>query len=498
MFEGIIEGLMNVFTPLNFATLLIGIILGMFAGATPGVSGTMMVAVMMPFTYKMPPDTAFILLSAIYATSVFSGSITAILFRVPGAPEASATVFDGYEMTKKGLAHEALGWSIFSSFLGGTIGALVLLTLTPPLAEAALLFESPETFSLVILALCAVSALAVANPIKAIIGAFFGLWLSTIGLDPMTGISRFSFGIPFLNAGIDFISVVLGLFAVSEVFRMVQDPLGMMKITGEVKTVLPKLKAIKKVSPIYSLTIPVGLGIGILPGIGATTAAFVSYALASGKWRDKKFGTGIPEGIAAPESANNAAAMGAMIPLFAFGIPGSATTAILLGGLIFHGLRPGPLLFSQFPVFAYTVIFGAIFANISIILISPIFIRYFVKLLQIPKGILGPLILILCIGGTFAVRNNIIDVWILFIFGIIGYILEEYKWPLAPIVMGLVLGELTERNLRRSLLVSGGNPMIFFTRPISGTILAITIILLLIPLLSKIRGKRIPIIEAKE
>ncbi len=271
---------------------------------------------------------------------------------------------------------------------------------------------------------------------------------------------------------------------------MVQGSVTGVLVIGKARTVLPRLKEIVRLLPVYVRSIPIGIGIGILPGVGATTAAFVSYAQAAKFSKEpEKFGTGIPEGIAAPESANNAAAMGAMVPLFALGIPGSATTAIMLGAIILHGLRPGPMLFNTHPQFVYAIMLAAIASNLLIIVVSPIFIRFFARMLRVPIGVIGTLILMLCIVGSFAIRNNIADVWLVFIFGILGYILEKHKYPLAPIMIGVVLGGMFEEELRRALVISGGDPTVFFTRPIAAAFIAATLLLLMAPVFGALRHR---------
>jgi putative tricarboxylic transport membrane protein len=491
MLSNLALGLGNLVIPANFIWLLVGVFVGLAAGATPGISGTMTVAILIPITYGMDSIPAFILLTSVYAVAVYSGSITAVLFRAPGAPEAAATVMDGYAMTKKGEPHRALGYAMFSSFLGGTIGAIVLLLVSPQLAKVALEFGSPEVFSLIAFTMVAVSSINVKNRVKGLIAAFFGLLLATVGLDVITSVPRYTFGISVLQAGFDFIPVILGLFGVSEALRMIQGPTSVGRAVKKVRTVLPRIKEIKEMLPTYLRSIPIGIGIGALPGVGATTASFVTYAIAARVSKEpEKFGTGIPEGICAPESANNAAAMGAMVPLLSLGIPGSATTAVMLGALTLHGLRAGPLLFTHFPEFSYTILISAIVANILIIVVSPIFIRFFARIFQIPTGIIGTGILVLSVVGSFAIRNNIVDIWIVLIFGLLGYVLEKHDFPMAPIVIGLVLGQLGEQELRRSLIISGGDPSIFFVgHPISLTFLAISVGILLIPVFKKLKGK---------
>jgi len=485
-----ILGAGELFTPANIGWLLAGVFIGLIAGATPGISGTMMVAILLPLTFGLGPLTALVLMTAIYATAVFSGSITAILFRTPGAPEAAATVFDGYEMTKQGRPHEALGHAMFASFLGGTFGAIVFLLAAPQLARVALKFGSPEIFALILFTMVAVASIGGANMLKGLLCSFFGLFLATVGMDVITGTYRYTFGVPILAAGVSFIPAILGLFAVSEALRMVQGAVSKTRAIQKVKTVLPRLSMIKRLLPIYLRSGPLGVFIGALPGVGATTASFVSYATAVRFSKEpEKFGTGIPEGIAAPETANNAAAMGAMVPMLSLGIPGSATTAVMLAAIILHGLRPGPFLFIREPGFVGAIMLTAIIANILIIAVSPIFIRFFTRVFRLPIGVLGTVILMLCVVGGFAMRNNIADVWMVFLFGIVGYVLERHKFPLAPVIIGLVLGQLFEQEFRRSLILAHGSPMTFFTRPIATSIIAISLLTLLVPLFRALRRR---------
>lgn len=490
MLGNILLGLTNVATPLNLIMLLGGVLIGLVVGATPGLTGVMAVAILVPLTYGIDPTMAFVLFTAVYAVSVYSGSITAVLFRTPGTSESAATVLDGYEMTKKGKPHEALGHAMFSSFLGGTIGAILLLFIAPQLARVALEFGSPEVFALIAFTMVAVASLGVGNQAKGILCAIFGLFLATIGLDIITGVPRYTFGVPILYAGLQFIPVILGLFAVSEALRTIQGSVTAGRVIEKTKSTLPGIKTIKKLLPTYLQSIPIGVGIGALPGVGATTASFVSYSQAV-RWskHPERFGTGIPEGIAAPESANNAAAMTAMVPLLSLGIPGSATTAVMLGAFLMFGLRPGPLLFSQQPVFVYTIMMAAIIANLLIIAVSPLFIRGFARILQVPTGVLATIILILCVVGSFAIRNNLVDVWMVFLFGFVGYALDKYKYPTAPIAIGLILGQLGEQEFRRSLVLSGGTPMIFVTNPISAVFLGLSILMLLAPVFRILRRR---------
>lgn len=481
MISNILASFINIVQPSNLITLIIGTVLGFFGGATPGISGVMMVVVFLPITYGMQSDIAFLLLTSIYASAVFSGSISAILFRTPGAPEAVCTTLDGYPMAQQGKAGEALGYSVMSSAIGGLIGGIILLFAAPILAEFALRFGSPEYFALAVMGLSVVSSLSGKSISKGLIGAAFGLFLATVGIDSMTGVQRFTFGVPRLMSGIDFIPVLIGLFAVSEVIRKFQEKV--IKVKGDkVKTKFPSFFDMYRIKGTIIKSSLLGTLIGILPGVGATTASMLSYseAVRSSK-TPEKFGTGIPEGIAAPESANNAAANGALVPLIALGIPGSATTAVMLGAFILHGIQPGPLMIKQQPVLVYTIFLGLILVNFFILALSKPFIGVFSKILNVPYSIMGSLIGLLCIIGTYAVRNSLLDVWVMLAFGLLGYFMEKVNFPTAPIVLGIVLGGLAEEELRRSLVISGGDISIFFTRPISLALLILAVLGIITP-----------------
>lgn len=490
MLSNIFAGVINVIQPINLLTLILGTLLGFLGGATPGISGVMMVVVFLPITYGMQATIAFLLLTSIYASSVFSGSISAILFRTPGAPEAVCTTLDGYPMAQKGKVGEALGYSIMSSAIGGLIGGLILLVSAPLLAEVALKFGSPEYFALAVMGLSVVSSLSGNSISKGVIGASFGLFLATVGIDPMSGVERFTFGLPRLMSGIDFIPVLIGLFAVSEVLKKFQEKVIKVK-ERKVKTKFPGLKDILNIKGTILKSSLLGTFIGILPGVGATTASMLSYseAVRSSK-NPERFGTGIPEGIAAPEAANNAAANGAMVPLIALGIPGSATTAVILGAFILHGIQPGPLIIKQQPLLVYTIFIGLLFVNFFILALSKPFISVFSKILNVPYSVMGTLIGALCIIGTYAVRNSLLDVWVMLFFGILGYTMEKVKFPTAPIVLGIVLGRLAEEEFRRSLLLSSGNLSIFITRPISAILLALAVIGLIAPLYRDYKSRK--------
>ncbi|PYZ96675.1 C4-dicarboxylate ABC transporter permease [Alteribacter lacisalsi] len=491
MLEGLIEGLFTVIQPIHLLALFAGVFIGFLGGAAPGISGTMLVVILLPITYSLDATSAFLMLTAIYAASVFSGSISAILFRTPGTPEAVATVFDGYPMAKKGNPGKALGVAIYSSAIGGILGTLILIFLTPVLAGFALQFSSPEYFALALLGLTVVASLSGKNLLKGFIGVGFGLFIATIGIDAISGTQRFTFDNSYLMSGIGLVPVLIGLFAISEVLRKSQEDHSVKNSMKKVKQKMLDTKLFRSLSGTIGRSSLLGTCIGILPGVGATTASMLSYSEAV-RWSKKKeeFGKGNPEGIAAPESANNSAAMGALVPLLSLGIPGSATTAIILGAFILHGMQPGPMLVTTQPTLVYSIFIGLLIVNVLIIIFAKPFIAMFSQTLKVPYTVMGPIILLLCIIGSYAVRNSMMDVWIMLLFGLIGFFLEKNKFPLAPIVLGVVLGPLAEQEFRRSLQMAGGDMSIFFNRPISAVLISLAFIAVVAPIIKKMLDSR--------
>ncbi|SHG15825.1 tripartite tricarboxylate transporter permease [Ornithinibacillus halophilus] len=491
MIDGLLLGFENLFQPIPLLILFAATMIGFLGGALPGISGTMLVIILLPISYGLDAIPAFILLTTIYASSVFSGLISAILFRTPGTPEAVATVLDGYPMAAKGKPGQALGIGILSSVTGGIFGTLCLIFLTPVLAAFALNFSSPEYFSLAVLGLTVVVSLSGGDLIKGFIGVALGLFIATVGMDPLTGTERFTFDSLELLSGIDLIPVLIGLFAVSEVLRKSKEDHTIKQQMQKFKTKIFDSKIVNQIKGTIFRSSILGISIGILPGVGATTAAMVSYSEATRWSKNKKdFGTGVPEGIAAPESANNAAAMGAMVPLLSLGIPGSATTAVILGAFVMHGLQPGPMLINNSPGLVYTIFISLLLVNILILVFSKPFIGIFSKIMKVPYYTLGPAIIIFCIIGTFAVRNSIFDIWIMLLFGLIGFYLDKMKFPLAAVILGLVLGPIAEEEFRRGLQMANGDLSIFFTRPISAILLGLALIALIVPLVNNFRKKK--------
>lgn len=465
-----------VFAPLNFLIIVAGCVFGIVIGAIPGLTSTMGVALMVPVTFAMEPSTGLMLLGSVYCSSVYGGSISAILLNTPGTPAGAATVLDGHQMTLKGQSKQALGISAISSCIGGVFSAIVLATMAPWLAKQALRFGPPEYFALAVFGLTIISSLAGKNPYKGLLAGVLGLLLATVGMDPVHGIDRFSFGSTELMDGFNLIPVLIGLFSVSQAFvLMTSGKVTMDAVFAAVKgRFIPPMSEMIRLAPNFLRSSIIGTVIGIIPGVGSDPAAFIAYNEAM-RWskHPEKFGTGILDGVVAPETSNNAVTGGSLVPLLTLGIPGNAVSAVFLGGLLIHGLRPGPMLFEQNGDILYALFFSLFITNILFMLIGIAGTRVFMKVLKIPPVILGVMIMVLSIIGSYAIHNNLFDVWVMFAFGFMGYIFRLYGIPLAPVVLAIILGPMAEQSFRQGMLMSQGDPMIFFSRPISLTFLLI-------------------------
>lgn len=470
--------LLNIFlNPDLIFLIFMGTFVGVLVGALPGLSSSMAIALLLPFTLYLEPIESIALMSALYCAGTFGGSITAILINAPGAPPAAATAFDGYPLAQRGEAGKALGISAISSAIGGIISVFALLFFAPLLARVAYSFGPPEYFALALFGISMLASIGSESPAKNIIGGLIGLLLATVGIDLMTGVERFTFGNPELYDGIDFIPVLIGLFAISELInqslKINQDRLAL--AVNAVK--LPTLKNLKKIKNTILRSSLIGTFIGVLPAEGSTMAAMIGYNEAK-RWSadPEKFGTGEIEGIAGPEAANNAATGGAMVPTLALGIPGSATAAIILGGLQVQGLRPGPYLFEQQPDLLYGIFASMLIANILFIGIGLYGAKYLSRVSLIPIKILWPIVLCLCIVGAYGLEQSMIDVWIMLIAGIVGYLLKNLGITPAPIIMGLVLGTLIETSLAQSLILFEGSWLGFFSRPIALLFISLSLV----------------------
>lgn len=477
-------GMKIVFQPTCLLMIFFGTIFGIIFGAIPGLTATMGIALMLPFTFKMVPVEGITLLVGIFIGGVSGGLVSATLLRMPGTPASVSTVFDAYPMAQKGHPGLALGIGVVSSFVGGMLSAFGLAFVAPPIAKIALKFGYFEYFSLGIFALTIVVVLSRGMMVKGFISASLGLLIATFGAAPVDMAYRFTFGIKQLRGGVDLLPALIGLFAISQVMTEILNPHSLLIPTVKMDSLVPPLKIfIDDFKNLIRSTL-IGFIIGILPGIGASTSNIVAYGQAKfSSKHPEKFGTGYPPGIIASESANNAVTGGALIPLLTMGIPGDTATAVLLGGLMIHGIHPGPLLFRYNPDFVNCIFASVFVANIFMFIIMMLGMRFFIFVLKTPKKYLLPLIVLLCCIGAFALNNRMFDVWLLFIFGIIGFTLEKLEFPLTPMILGIVLGPIIEINLRSAIMSSQGSFLPIFTRPISLFFIILAIFSFILPIL---------------
>src|SRR5216110_1453403 len=470
--ENIFLGFQQALTQQNLLYAAIGIILGTIIGVLPGLGGANGVAILLPLTLRMPPTSAIILLTSIYWGALFGGAITSVLFNIPGEPWSVATTFDGYPLARQGKSGQALTAAFTSSFIGALFATVLITFFAPLLADVALRFGPPEIFSIQLLTFSAFVGLGGGNPLKTVVSIMIGFILATVGLDIVTGQLRMTFGVTSLMQGFDFIIAVIGLFGIGEIMISVEEGLSFRGVrTGmNLRVVLDTWRILPRYARTFVRGAFIGFWMGFKPG-GATPASFMSYAFAKRFSRNpERFGKGELEGVVAPETAAHAAGVAAMLPMLTLGIPGSPTAAVMLGGLIIWGLQPGPLLFKEKPEFVWGLIASMYTGNIIGVLMVLAFVPLFAAILRIPFAILTPVIVVVCAVGAYAVHSSMIDVWYMMIFGVVGYVFKKLDYPLAPLVLALVLGDLAENALRQSLIMSQGSLTIFFTRPIAGAI----------------------------
>lgn len=491
--ENIILGSSVAFSTANLLYCFTGVFIGTLIGVLPGIGPAGTISLLLPITYGISPASAIIMLAGIYYGAQYGGSITSILVNIPGEATTVVTCLDGYKMARQGRAGPALGISAFGSFIAGTFGTIVLMLTAQPLAEFGLKFGPPEYFSLMVLALTLLAYFARGSMVKAVIMAVLGIGLSQIGIDIVTGRVRFTFGITHLQDGVGLVPLVMGLFGIGEILTNLEQSGEIQVFKAKIKGLFPNLKDWKdSTGPILRGSF-LGFFLGILPGGGGIIATFLSYALEKKiSKRPEKFGTGMIEGVAGPESANNAASSGAFIPLFTLGIPSNPITALLLGALMIHGLQPGPFLISKHPDIFWGTIMSMYIGNVLLLILNLPLVGLWVKLLKIPYRFLFPFLLFFCVIGSYSINNSILDVLIMLIFGIIGYLFKKFGYEPAPLVLAFVLGPMLENSLRQSLLMSGGSLSIFYTRPISTVCLAVALLISLSSILTK---KRKDIIE---
>ena len=499
MIEGLLMGFWALMSPMNIGILILGCVMGTFIGMMPGLGPVTAVSLLVPVVLTMEPATAMVLLASIYYGAMFGGSTASVLINAPGESSSVPTTFDGYPMARKGQAGKALALCAWGSFVGGTIATLLLMLAAPTLASWALTFQAPEYFALMVLGLTAVAAFTEGGGvIKALLMTVVGLMLATVGTDVADGVERYTFGISDISDGLSFVLLAMAAFALAEAITAAlrnepvseeaktaaRGDVGSLKLTGD---------DVKEVAPTMARSSVLGFIVGVLPGAGATIAAFMSYAvernLASGARRDE-FGKGSRRGVTAPETANNAAAGGAYVPLLTLGIPGSGTTAVILGALVALGVQPGPRLYVEQSHMFWTVVVSMYLGNLVLLIINLPLIPYIARTLAIPEQMLVPLILFFCLIGVYLVSFNTFDLWMLIGLAVICVGLRLVDYPMAPLLLGFVLGKLMEENLRRALLVNDGSFAFLWERPITAILLAISIACVMMPVVGKLRAMR--------
>lgn len=487
----LLEGLGSLMGPIPLLVIAAGVVVGILGGAMPGISPSMAVALLLPFTFGMTPSMGLVMLCAIYLAANYGGSITAVMINTPGTPSAVVTAFDGYPLTRKGKAGTALGISLIASVVGGFVGIIILVLFSAPLARFALKFWPAEYFALAILGLSTIASLGGGRWLESFIAVLLGLLLNTIGLDPLSGVSRYTFDVLRLYDGFSFIPVLIGLFALSEVFSGIES--------GEIghppaapdkeRSPWPSLRDYMKLKFSMLRAGVLGTVIGIFPGAGGTIASFIAYDVEKRLSKNPaEFGQGAPAGVAAAEASNSASVGGALVPLLTLGIPGSSSAAVLIGALMIHNLQPGPELFTKHPEIIYSLFSSLLVANGFILALGLLGARLWIKAALIPKRLLYPLIFAFSFIGSYAVRSSVFDVGVCLVFGLVGWLLSRAKFPVSPVVLGMILGTMIEKNLRATLMMGGFS--LFVQRPLSLTLLLLALASVAVPALRERRAAR--------
>jgi putative tricarboxylic transport membrane protein len=491
--DAILHGFSVALQPVNLLFMTVGCLLGTAIGMLPGIGPSTGVALLIPFGFGMAPIPALIMMAGVYYGAMYGGSTTSILLNAPGEAASVMTAIDGYQMARRGRPGGALAISAVGSFLAGTLGIVALTVLAIPVAEVALRFGPPESFALLLFALVAVASIGSEQVLKSLIALALGLVIATVGIEQQSGVTRFTFGVTVLDDGIDFLVVVVGLFAMAEALdgltQIAQGLRDNVKLTGPVWLTMQEWRRSRW--PILRGTV-IGFFTGVLPGAGATVASVLSYTTEKRlSRRPQEFGQGAIEGVAGPEAANNAAAMGAMVPMLSLGIPGSNTTAIMLGALMMYGLQPGPLLFQKQPELVWGLVASMYFGNLILLMLNLPLVKLLVKIVDIPAPILLPLVIGLSFIGVYSINGSIVDMYLLVAFGILGLVLRRTDIPAASLIMGVVLGTRMEEAMRQSLAISGGDFRIFLEKPISLVLLLASASLLVVPpLYRRLRARR--------
>lgn len=478
------SGFIHALTPFNLLLMAVSTAVGVSIGCLPGLSAAMGVALLLPVTFGMDPASGLIILGGIYCGAIFGGSISAILIHTPGTPASAATAIEGYQLTLKGDAAKALTVACFASFCGGLLSCISLYFFAPPLAQLAMKFKSPEYFWLSLFGLTIIAGVSSKSMLKGLMSGVIGLLISTVGMDPMEGVPRFMFGQSALYNGVDVTCALIGLFSMSQILILAEKKIVARPKAASFKSKFTLTKPeLKMLTPTILRSWIIGNIVGILPGAGASIACFIGYneSRRFSKHKDQ-FGKGSIEGVAGSEAANNAVTGGSLIPMMTLGIPGESVTAVLMGGLIIHGLQPGPELFTTYAGMTYTFFAGFVLVQFFMLAIGMMGCKGFAQISRLSDGILIPAIFILCVVGSYAIHNNVVEVWIMLIFGVIGYLVRKFDMNATAIVLGLILGPIGERGLRRSLMLSDGDPSILFSTSICWVLIILCVIGLLSPI----------------
>jgi len=475
----------------NLTALVVGLVVGMLVAVLPGLTLVMGVVLALPFTYGMAVTPSIVLLTAMYLSGTYGGAFTSVLFRIPGEPLDVPLLWDGYTMARKGQPAKALGWVLVAALVGGLITAFSAVGLAVPFAKFALRFDSPEYFAIVLFGLSGVVALAGDSMAKGVVSLCIGLMIATVGVDETYGADRFTFGVPILKDGIQYLVVMVGAYGLGEVLsRMEQgfvtpalDP------AKKVETQFPSWAEIKQLRGTGLRSAIVGVLCGIVPGAGATVGSFVAYGVEAGYGKQKaKLGTGIPEGIVAPQLASTATVGGHMVPLLALGIPGSGATAVILGAFLLHGVQPGPQIFQTSGDMVYTIFASMFAAVIGMCLLGYFAIKPLIWVLRLPEAVTSAFVALFCFVGAYSERNSVTDLWMIVIFGIVGYLFERFRFPIAPMVLGCILGPVAENSFMTSMIAYQNDWTVFFTRPISGSVMILVVVALAWPLIRLVRA----------
>ena len=493
--HGLAGGFGSILTPVNLLVLAIGLVLGMLVAVLPGLTLVMGVVLALPFTYKMGVGPALILLTAMYVTGTYGGAITAILFRIPGEPMDVPLLWDGYEMARQGKAALALGWALMAALVSGFLSWGVMVALTQPIAKVALSFSTPEFFAVVFFGLASVVTLSGSSLVNSLISLCLGLLIATVGVDSIYGAERFAFGVPFLLDGLEFLLVMVGAYGIGEVLtRMHAGFEGSGRPQGgstSYATSFPKWAEMLRMKATFLRGTLAGILVGIVPGAGATVSSFVAYGIEHQYGKNgKALGSGAPEGIVAAKTAATASVGGAFVPLLAMGIPGSGATAIILAAFLLHGVQPGPQVFATSPDLIYLIFAAVLAATIGKCILGYFAIKPLCKVLEAPEAIVSAFVVVFCFVGAFAQRNSLPDLYVMAAFGLLGYLFERFKFPLAPLVLGTILGPLAESNFMTTMVSYDNDWTVFFTRPVSAAILAVALLGLLWPLARAILAHR--------